>query len=66
MRVGILIALLHRLADFLDRKFPDKVWVRRADYDALVARVQATEAKISRVETALGFQMMGAGKPFER
>lgn len=57
-------SFLRWFLDFLERKCPDKVTVRKADYDALVAEVAKVKAEVGRMGAALG--MAGVRNPFER
>jgi hypothetical protein len=45
-----MIRLLVKLGAFLDKRFPEKVVVARADYEAITARLAALESKAVHVD----------------
>ena len=44
-----MIRLLVRLGAFLDKRFPEKVVVARADYEALIVRIKDLESSAAHV-----------------
>lgn len=47
-----MIRLIIKIANWLDKRFPERVEIKKADYDALLARLGVLEANIIEVQTA--------------
>lgn len=47
--------ILRAILNWLDRKFPDKVTVTKADYDSIEKRLRYLEAEVTRFNASLGF-----------
>lgn len=45
-----MIRLLVRFGSWLDQRFPERVEVRKADYVALLARLEALDARLAEVQ----------------